>query len=95
MALIIVISTDFEIRWNVLSLPFSERESGKWPLGPSDFYHNYLIGSDSMVIVWKDIHLQHLIETISLCSNMTFFAGRILRSNYSYISVKMKQYRHK
>ena len=48
MALIIVISTDFEIPWNVLSLPYSERESGKWPLGPSDFYHNYLIGSDCM-----------------------------------------------
>ena len=44
MALIIVISTgDFEIRWNVLSLSFSEKESGKWPLGLSDFHHNYLI----------------------------------------------------
>ena len=40
MALIIVISTgDFQIRWNVLSLSFSERESGKWPLGLSDFHH--------------------------------------------------------
>ena len=38
MALIVVISTgDFQIRWNVLSLSFSERESGKWPLGLSDF----------------------------------------------------------
>ena len=47
MALIIVISTrDFQIRWNVLSLSFSERESGKWHLGRSDFYHNYLIGND-------------------------------------------------
>ena len=44
MALIIVISTgDFQIHWNVLSLSFSERESGKWPLGLSDFYHNYFI----------------------------------------------------
>ena len=43
MALIIVISTgDFQIRWNVMSLSFSERESGKWPLGPSGFHHNYL-----------------------------------------------------
>ena len=47
MALIIVISTrDFRIPWNVLSLNFSERESGKWPLGLSDFYHNYLISND-------------------------------------------------
>ena len=42
MALIIAISTgDFQLRWNVLSLSFSERESGKWSLGLSDFYHNY------------------------------------------------------
>ena len=47
MALIIVISTgDFEIRWNVLSLSFSEGENGKWPLGLSDFYHNCLISND-------------------------------------------------
>ena len=47
MALIIVISTgDFQIRWNVLSLSFSEKESGKWPLGLSDFYHSYLISND-------------------------------------------------
>ena len=47
MALIIVIPTgDFQIRWNVLSLSFSERESGKWPLGLSDFYHNCLISDD-------------------------------------------------
>ena len=49
MALIIVISTgNFQILRNVLSLSFSERESGKWPLGLSDFYHNYLIGNDSI-----------------------------------------------
>ena len=36
MALIIVISTeDFQIRWNVLSLSFSERDSGNRPLGLS------------------------------------------------------------
>ena len=47
MTLIIVISVeDFQMRWNVLSLSFSERESGKWPLGLSDFYHNYLISND-------------------------------------------------
>ena len=47
MALLIVISTrDFQIHWNVLSLSFSERESGKRPLGLSDFYHNYLISND-------------------------------------------------
>ena len=47
MVLIIVIPIgDFQIRWNVLSLSFSERESGKWPLGLSDFYHNHLIGDD-------------------------------------------------
>ena len=39
MAFIIVTSTeDFQIRWNVLSLSFKERKSGKWPLGLSDFY---------------------------------------------------------
>ena len=44
MALIIVIPIeDFQMRGNVLSLSFSERESRKWPLGLSDFYHNYLI----------------------------------------------------
>ena len=44
MALIIVISTgDFQIRWNVLSLSFSERESGKWPLVLREFYHNNFI----------------------------------------------------
>ena len=38
MALIIVIPTgNFHIRWNVLSLSLSERESGNWPLGRSDF----------------------------------------------------------
>ena len=48
MALIIVISAggDFQICWNVLSLSFSEKESGKRPLGLSDFYHNYLISND-------------------------------------------------
>ena len=47
MALIIVISTeDFQIGWNVMSLFFSERETGKWPLGQSDSYHNYLISND-------------------------------------------------
>ena len=38
MALIRVISTgDFQIRWNVLSLSFSERDSGKRPLELSNF----------------------------------------------------------
>ena len=47
MALIIVISTgDFQIRWNVLSLSFSETESGKWPLGLRDVHHKYLISND-------------------------------------------------
>ena len=47
MALIIVISTgDSQIRWNILSLSFSERENGKWPLELSDFHHNYLISND-------------------------------------------------
>ena len=47
MALIIVISTGhFQIHWNVLSLSFSERESGKRSLGQSDFCHNYLISND-------------------------------------------------
>ena len=47
MAHIIVISTgDFQIRWDVLSMSFSERERGKWPLGLSDVYQNYLISND-------------------------------------------------
>ena len=47
MALIIVMSTGhFQIRWNVLSLSFSERESGKLPLGLCDSYYNYLISND-------------------------------------------------
>ena len=38
MTLIIVILTgNFEIHWNVLSLLFSEIESGKWHLGLRDF----------------------------------------------------------
>ena len=46
MALIIVISTgDFQISGNVLSLSFSERGSGEWPLGLRDFHHNYLISN--------------------------------------------------
>ena len=67
MALIIVISTGgFQIHWNVLSFSFSERESGKWPLGLSDFYHNYLISNNC---------IPQLLETIFLYSNMTFFVG--------------------
>ena len=59
MALIIVISTgDFQICWNVLSLSFSEIESGKRPLGLSDFYHNYLMSNDC---------IQHSGK-ISICS---------------------------
>ena len=47
MALMTVISTgDFQIRWNLLSLSFSERESGKWSLELSDFHHNYFISND-------------------------------------------------
>ena len=49
MALIIIISIgDFQIPWNVLSLSFSERESLKWPLGQSDFYH--IIISSVMIV---------------------------------------------
>ena len=47
MALIIAVSTgDFQICWNVLSMSFNERESGKWPLGLSDFYRNFLTSND-------------------------------------------------
>ena len=50
MALIIVISIgDLQIRWNVLSVSFSETESGKWPLGLSDFHQNYLISNDCIM----------------------------------------------
>ena len=49
MALIIIILTgDFQLRWNVLSLSFSERESGRRPFAPSDFYYNYLISNDGI-----------------------------------------------
>ena len=52
MVHIIVISTeDFQIRWNVLSLSFSERESGKWPLGLNDFYQTIL----SVMIVFSTL----------------------------------------
>ena len=37
---------DFQVHWNVLSFLFSETESGKWPLWPSDFHHNNLITND-------------------------------------------------
>ena len=76
MDLIIVISIgDFQIHWNVLSLSFSE--SGKWALGLSDFYHNYLISNNHIQhsqMEWISIHLQHLIKFF-LYSNMTFFVG--------------------
>ena len=64
MAFIIVISTgDFQIHWNVLSFSFSERKSGKWPLGLGDSYHNYL--SEKIIFsTLENIHLQHLIKTI-------------------------------
>ena len=59
MILIIVISTrDFQMHWNVLSLSFSERESGKWPLGRSEFYHNYVFSND---------YIQHSGK-ISICN---------------------------
>ena len=49
MALVIVILTgDFQLRWNVLWFSFSERESEKRPLGLSDFYYNYLISNDGI-----------------------------------------------
>ena len=61
MAFIIIKSIgDFQIRPNVLPLSFSERESGKWPLGLSDFYHLIIL---LYTALWKDIHLQHLIKT--------------------------------
>ena len=46
MALIIISTGDFQIRWNVMSMSFSERESGKWPLALGDCYHSYLICND-------------------------------------------------
>ena len=71
----LIISTgDVQIRWNVLSLLFKGKESGKWPLGLSDFYITIL----SVMIVFstlENIHLPHLIKTILLYSNMTFFIG--------------------
>ena len=94
MTLITVISTeDFQIPWNVLSLSFSERPSGKWQLGLKDFYQNYFISNDCIQL---DIHLQQLIKTIYLYSNMTFCVWFLLSksaamkacSNFSNISVK-------
>ena len=63
MALIIVISTgDFQIRWNVLSLSFSERESGKWPLGLSDF------SFFDCVIILSVIHCIQNLREIFICN---------------------------
>ena len=54
MAQTIIISIgDIQISWNVLSLLLSEEESGEWPLGLSDFYHNYLISNDCIQISGK------------------------------------------
>ena len=48
MVYIIVKSTgDFQIRWNILSLSSSERESGKLPLGL-----NFIITILSVIIVF-------------------------------------------
>ena len=66
MVLIIVIPIeDFQIRWNVLTLSFSERESRKWPLGLSDF------------IITISSVIEHLItgKIILLHSDMAFFVG--------------------
>ena len=49
---------DFQRRWNVLSLSFSERESLKCP--QRDFYHNYLINNECLQ--HSGIDLQHLIK---------------------------------
>ena len=58
MALIIVIlAGDFQIRQNVMSLSFKERESGKWPLGLSYFYITIL----SVMIVFSTL------EKIPIC----------------------------
>ena len=66
MALIIVMSTGhFQIRWNVLPLLFSERESGKLPHGLCDSYHNYPISNDC---------IQHSGNNF-LHNNITFFVG--------------------
>ena len=72
MALIMVISTgDFQIRWNTLSLSFSEKESGKRPLGLSDFYHNYLIILSSSYYLERYPFATPNLKDY-LCSNMTF-----------------------
>ena len=73
MALIIVISTeDFQIRWNILSLSSSEKESGKWPLGLSDFYHNYLISNDCIQQSGKISIGNTSLKQFFKYSNMTF-----------------------
>ena len=79
MAIIITISIgDVQIRWNVLSLSFSERESWKWPRGLSDFYHNYLISNESIPQSGK----------ITIC-NTRLSKSAVIRacSNFSNISV--------
>ena len=71
----IVISTgDLQIRWNVLSLWFKERESGKWPLGLSDFYITIL----PVMIIFSTLDRYPFAtpnENNFLCSNVTFFVG--------------------
>ena len=75
MALMMVISTeDFQIGWNALPLSFSESESGKLPLGLSDFYRNYLISNDCIQRSGK-ISICNTKLKRFLDSNMTFFVG--------------------
>ena len=73
MSLIIVISTgDFQIRWNMLSLSFGEREGGKRPLGLSDFHHSYLISNNCIQHSGKILNLKMERDgcILSPCSNL-------------------------
>ena len=61
MSLIIVISTgDFQICWNVLSLPFSEIESGKWNNIDTNKlitlnYQQFLLHSERKVMIYRKL----------------------------------------
>ena len=82
MALIIVISTeDFQIPCNVLSLSFSERESGKWPFGLDDFSL-----FDYIIILSVIDCIQHSGE-ISICKTLLkqflYIATRLSLSGFN------------
>ena len=81
MALIIISTGDFQIRWNVMSMSFSERESGKWPLALSDCYHNYLICNDFIQHSRRYLLATPIVPQLSKCLTFEAVWGVLNRSN--------------